>query len=167
MNLKSIIKKYQINKCRKRIRKKAKTLGENLYLGGITKINDNTYIGNNVNFNGMTICGSGRVVIGNYFHSGVECMIITQNHNYDKGKSIPYDETVIYKDIIIEDFVWIGSRVMILPGTHIGEGAVIQGGAVVHGTIPPYAIAGGNPAKIFKYRDIEHFKKLKEEKRFF
>ncbi len=55
---------------------------------------------------------------------------------------------------------------MILPGTKIGEGAIIQGGAVVHGEIPPYAIAGGNPAKVFKYRDIEHFKKLKAEGKF-
>ena len=55
---------------------------------------------------------------------------------------------------------------MILPGTKIGEGAIIQGGSVVHGEIPPYAIAGGNPAKVFKYRDIEHFKKLKAEGKF-
>jgi acetyltransferase-like isoleucine patch superfamily enzyme len=56
---------------------------------------------------------------------------------------------------------------MILPGTHIGEGAIIQGGAVVHGDIPPFSIAGGNPAKVFKYRNKEHFEKLKNEKRFF
>ena len=93
-------------------------------------------------------------------------MIIAQNHNYDKGEAIPYDNTYIYKDIEIGDFVWIGSNVTILPGTKIGEGAIIQGGAVVHGEIPPYAIAGGNPAKVFKYRDIEHFKKLKAEGKF-
>ena len=49
----------------------------------------------------------------------------------------------------------------------IGEGAIIQGGSVVHGEIPPCAIAGGNPAKVFKYRDIEHYNKLKNEKKFF
>ena len=72
-----------------------------------------------------------------------------------------------YKDVTIDDFVWLGSRVTILPGTKIGEGAIIQAGSVVHGEIPPYAIAGGNPAKVFKYRDIEHFKKLKAEGRFY
>ena len=50
---------------------------------------------------------------------------------------------------------------------HIGEGAIIQAGAVVHGEIPPYAIVGGNPAKVFKYRDIEHFQKLKAEGKVF
>ena len=94
-------------------------------------------------------------------------MIITQNHNYDTGNAIPYDDTYAYKDVEIGDFVWLGTRVMILPGTTIGEGAIIQAGAVVHGNIPPYAIVGGNPAKVFKYRDIEHFKALKAAGKFY
>ena len=49
----------------------------------------------------------------------------------------------------------------------IGEGAIIQGGAVVHGEIPPLAIAGGNPAKVFKYRNKEHYEQLKKENKFF
>jgi acetyltransferase-like isoleucine patch superfamily enzyme len=53
-----------------------------------------------------------------------------------------------------------------LGGVSIGEGAIVQAGAVVVKDIPPYAIAGGNPAKVFKYRDIDHFQKLKEEKKF-
>ena len=76
-----------------------------------------------------------------------------------RGKIYP-----ISKDILIEDYVWLGARVIILPGTKIGEGAIVQAGAVVHGEIPPYSIVGGNPAKIFKYRNIEHFKKIKNEK---
>ncbi|MBR1680630.1 acyltransferase [bacterium] len=143
---------------------KAKSIGKNLYVGGFSSVNKNTIMGNFVNFNGMQIHGRGDVIIGDYFHSGVECLMITSNHNYE-GELIPYDRTNINKSIIIDDFVWIGSRVMILPGTHIGEGAIIQGGSVVHGNIPPYSIAGGNPAKVFKYRDIEHFKKLKEDKK--
>lgn len=144
---------------------KAAKVGKNLHIGGKTVVNKNTYIGDYCSFNNLIISGEGKVIIGNYFHSGIECLIIAQNHNYE-GEKIPYDETYIYKDIIIDDFVWLGSRVMILPGTHIGEGAIIQGGSVVHGKIPPYAIAGGNPAKVFKYRDIEHFKKLKSEGKF-
>lgn len=152
-----------IEKCKRNIIATAKSVGERLWLGGESYISENTYLGNHVCFNGMKIMGAGKCTIGSYFHSGIECLIITQNHNYDKGTKIPYDDTYIYKDVEIGDFVWLGSRVMILPGTKIGEGAIIQGGSVVHGEIPPYAIAGGNPAKVFKYRDIEHFKKLKEE----
>lgn len=134
--------------------------GIGLWVGGESSITSNTYLGNYVNFCGMTIMGEGKVTIGNYFHSGIENLIITQNHDYE-GEAIPYDDKFIYKEVKIGDFVWLGSRVLILPGTTIGEGAIIQGGSVVHGEIPPYAIAGGNPAKVFKYRNIEHFKKLK------
>ena len=146
--------------------RKAAHIGKDLFVGGKSSVNRQTFLGDHVHFNGMQIHGNGKVTIGNYFHSGVEVLIITQNHNYDNGEAIPYDKTFVDKDIIIEDFVWLGSRVMILPGTKIGEGAIIQGGSVVHGEIPPYAIAGGNPAKVFKYRDIEHFKKLKSEGKF-
>lgn len=161
--------KFKINRIKqikKQLEAKAKQCGKGLYLGGQVEINDNTFIGDYCHFNGLNIHGKGKVTIGNYFHSGVECLILTQNHNYDNGTQIPYDDTYIYKDVEISDFVWIGSRVTILPGTKIGEGAIIQAGSVVHGEIPPYAIAGGNPAKVFKYRDIEHFKKLKDEKKF-
>ena len=85
----------------------------------------------------------GSVVVGNNFHSGIECLMITQNHNYDHGKKVPYDDTYIYKNIVIEDNVWIGSRVIILGGVTIGEGAIIQAGSVVSKNIPKYAIAGG------------------------
>lgn len=155
--------KQQMQIWAENIRKTAKSCGEGLYVGGPSNVNRNTVLADHVSFNGMKVCGTGNIKIGRYFHSGIECLIIAQNHNYDKGDAIPYDDTYIYKDIEIGDFVWLGSRVMILPGTKIGEGAIIQGGSVVHGEIPPYAIAGGNPAKVFKYRDIDHFKKLKEE----
>lgn len=147
--------------------KNAKSIGKGFWCAGISSVTKNCVLKDYVNFNGMRVMGNGNVTFGNYFHSGVECLIITQNHNYDSGSMIPYDKTYIYKDVVIEDFVWLGSRVMILPGTKIGEGAIIQGGSVVHGEIPPYAIAGGNPAKVFKYRDTEHFKNLKKEKKFY
>lgn len=144
--------------------KYAKSIGKGLIIGYPSSVNSNTTIGDFVRLNGLQVCGQGNIKIGSYVQTGIECLIIAQNHNYE-GTKIPYDETYIYKDIEIGDFVWLGSRVMILPGTKIGEGAIIQGGAVVHGDIPPYAIAGGNPAKVFKYRNVEHFQKLKAERK--
>jgi len=154
------------NICKKEILHTAKSVGKNLTIGGPSKVTRHTIIGDGVCFNGMNITGSGEVKIGRYFHSGIECMIITQSHDYDNGDRIPYGTENISKPVLIEDFVWLGSRVTILPGAKIGEGAIIQAGSVVHGEIPPYAIAGGNPATVFKYRDIEHFNKLKEEQKF-
>ena len=154
--------------CKRKILKTAKSVGKNFCVGGYSYVNKKTVIKNNVVFNGMQIRGDGSVEIGNYFTSGVECMILTQSHDYDHGTQIPYDNyNYMYKPVVIEDFVWFGSRVTILPGTHIEEGAIIQAGAVVHGHIPRYAIAGGNPAKVFKYRDKEHFEKLKAEGKFY
>ena len=54
--------------------------------------------------------------------------------------------------IIIEDEVWIGTNAMILSGITVGKGAVIGAGAVVTRNVPPFAIVGGNPAQIIKYR---------------
>lgn len=48
--------------------------------------------------------------------------------------------------------VWIGFRAMVLSGVNIGDGAVIGAGAVVAADVPPYAIVGGNPAKVIRYR---------------
>ena len=68
--------------------------------------------------------------------------------------------------MVIEDNVWIGNHVISLPGVTIKEGAIIQAGSVVVGDIEKCGIAGGHPAKVFKYRDIEHYEKLKSERKF-
>ena len=60
----------------------------------------------------------------------------------------------VEKPVIIEDDVWIGSRVTILPGVTIGEGSVIGASAVVAKSVPPYSVVVGNPAKIVKTRKI-------------
>ncbi|WP_446925851.1 acyltransferase, partial [Klebsiella pneumoniae] len=93
------------------------------------------------------------------------CIILTENHNH-MGSAIPYDTTYIIKETIIEDNVWLGINVILLPGITIGERAIIQAGSVVVCDIPPLAIAGGHPAKVFSWRDKEHYYKLKNEKSF-
>lgn len=55
-------------------------------------------------------------------------------------------------DIIVDDDVWIGQNAIILSGVHIGQGSVIAAGAVVSKDVPAYAIVGGVPAKVIKYR---------------
>lgn len=149
------------------IKLQARSVGTGLRVNRKSFVSSNTILGNNVNFNGMSIGGGGTVIIGNNFHSGTDCLFITQNHNYDNGKTIPYDETFVFKDIVIEDNVWIGSRVIILGGVRIGEGAIVQAGSVVVSDVPPCAIVGGHPATVFKYRNREHYEELKAAKRFF
>lgn len=55
-------------------------------------------------------------------------------------------------DIIVGDDVWIAERATIMSGVHIGQGAVIAAGSVVTHNVPPYAVVGGVPAKVIKYR---------------
>ena len=140
---------------------------EPLKVNGYSFSNKNTFLGKNCNFNGMKIKGNGKVVFGDNFHSGQECLMVTSYHKYDGGDAIPYDSKEdIDKDIIIEDNVWLGDRVIVLGGATIGEGAIIQAGSVVVKNIPKYAIAGGHPAKVFKNRDVENYKKLKIKGKF-
>lgn len=110
---------------------------------------------------------SGGVEIGKYFHTGRGLTIFSTNHNYQSENSIPYDHIVIRKPVIIKDFVWLGSNVTIVPGVTIGEGVVVGSGAVVTKNIPDYAIIGGNPAQVIKFRDIDLFKDLKNKGSFY
>ena len=148
------------------VRLKSKKSGIKLKINGFSIVSRTTTLGNNVNFNGMRIRGGGNVTIGDNFHSGKECLMISQNHNFNKGSKIPYDHTYILKDIVVEDNVWLGDRVIVLGGVRIGEGAVIQAGSVVVKDIPKYAIAGGHPAKVFGERDKKHYLSLKANKQF-
>jgi chloramphenicol O-acetyltransferase type B len=135
---------------------------EGLRVNKKSTVSKNTHLGRDVHFNGMNILGGGKVFIGDHFHSGEDCLFISQNHVYDSGNALPYDtDKYHYKDIIIEDYVWLGSRVIVLGGAVIREGAIIQAGSVVTGEIPRCSITGGNPAKPFKFRNIEHFESLK------
>lgn len=164
------IKEYFVEmKCKyyeSKVRKQAQRVGKGLCVQGPSIVTGRTVLGRGVCFNGMTIRGRGKVRIGDYFHSGAGCMMITDVHNYDGGREIPYDSSYIVKNITIGQCVWLGTNVMILGGVTIGEGAIIQAGSVVVSDIPACAIAGGAPAKVFKYRDKEHYYTLKKEKRY-
>jgi acetyltransferase-like isoleucine patch superfamily enzyme len=62
-------------------------------------------------------------------------------------------------DIIVGDDVWIGTNAIICSGVKIGQGAIVAAGAVVTKEVSPYAVVGGNPAKVIKYRFDESFRK--------
>lgn len=106
---------YKKKRRTQKARKKFAKCGVGLCVNGDCHFSNNMYVGDYCNFNGMYVNGNGKVVIGNYFHSGIECMLITQNHNYE-GTQIPYDSTYIKKEINIGDFVWFGNRVTVMGG---------------------------------------------------
>lgn len=95
----------------------------------------------------------GKVIIGKDVMMGPDCIVYTKNHAFS-DTSIPMNKQGFSqeKPVIIGDDMWIGGRVIILPGVHVGNGAIIGAGAVVTKDVPDYAVVGGNPARVLKYR---------------
>lgn len=127
--------------------------GDNVNIEKGADFADSIKIGNYSGIGKNSIIGA-FTEIGDFVMMGEACHIYTRNHKIDR-LDIPmcrqgFDE---YKPVIISDDVWIGARVTILPGAKIGKGAVIGAGGVVAGEIPDYAVAGGVPARVIKYRN--------------
>jgi len=109
--------------------------------GGI-EIGRDCVIGNN-NF----LDGRRGITIGDRVVVSAEVMILTLQHDIDSS-----DFRVVGGPVIIEDYVFIGARALILPDVRIGRGAVIAAGAVVVDDVSPYAVVGGVPARYIRER---------------
>ncbi|GHT85270.1 hypothetical protein FACS1894137_09340 [Spirochaetia bacterium] len=107
-------------------------------------IGDNSVINLNVLLDGR----GGMLKIGSNVDIAREVNIWTLEHDVNSDYHLAAGS-----DVIIEDYVWIASRATILPGVHIGRGAVIAAGAVVTRDVPSMAIVGGVPAKIIGTRE--------------
>jgi len=90
---------------------------------------------------------TGRIIIGDDVLFGPEVMVTAATYRYNDGTPVT-KQLMDEADIIIGRDVWIGVRAVILPGTRIGDGAVIGAGSVVKGDIPAFALAVGSPAKV-------------------
>lgn len=95
----------------------------------------------------------GQVTIGRDVMMGPEVVIYTSGHRFDRTDIPMMDQgSTEMRPVTIGNDVWIGRRVIIMPGVTIGDGCVIGAGAVVTKDIPPYSVVGGVPAKILKER---------------
>lgn len=102
--------------------------------------------------------------IGNYVSiaPGVH-FVLGGNHPYTCFSTYPFKvklggalyEAETKGPIIVEDDAWLGINALVLSGVTIGKGAIVAAGSVVTKDVPPYAIVGGNPAKIIRYRFTE------------
>ena len=94
-----------------------------------------------------------NVTIGDDVVMGPDVVILTNLHAFERlDVSVNQQGKLPVRPVVIGNDVWIGTRVIILPGVRIGEQAVIGAGAVVTKDVPPRAIVGGNPASIIRYR---------------
>ena len=121
------------------------------------------YVGDDVGISqGCSINAVGGCHIGRGCQIAAETVILTTEHQYSGGKSLPFDPVRLVKPVYIEDYVWIGTRALIAPGVRIGEGAVIAMGSIVVQDVPPLAIVAGNPARVLMYRGKEDFELAKK-----
>ncbi len=101
----------------------------------------------------VVLDGRGGLYIGDNTLIGLESLVITSTHNYQRT-DIPISEQGMYtQEIIIGQNCWIAARVILLPGVRIGDGCIIGANAVVTHDIPEYSIAGGIPCKVIKKRE--------------
>lgn len=129
-----------------------KRTGKNITIEKGVEFASDVSIGDNSGIGRNSIISS-KTIIGNNVMMGPDCYIYGRNHKFDRV-DIPmvkqgYEE---WQPVIISDDVWIGAKVIILPGVKIGQGAIVAAGAVVTKDVPKYAIVGGVPAKVIKFR---------------
>lgn len=128
-------------------------LGTKSIIYGGAEIRDpkNIQIGNNTIIGHYAILDGRRgIKIGDNVNLSTGVWIWTLQHDPQSP-----DFADVGGPVVIEDYVWISCRVIILPGVTIGKGAVVAAGAVVTQDVPPYAIVGGVPARVIGQRTQE------------
>jgi acetyltransferase-like isoleucine patch superfamily enzyme len=96
---------------------------------------------------GSSIAARASVKIGSHCHLG-HYMFVMDNNQHD---AVRHWELPPSAPVVIEDNVWIGSKVVILPGVRIGCRAVIGAGSIVTKDVPPRCVAAGNPARVLRH----------------
>ena len=118
--------------------------GATFYTLGKIQIGEDTIIGEKA-----VLDGRGSLTIGNHVDLASEVMIYTSQHQINHPGFIPEN-----KKVVINDYVFIGPRAIILPGVTINKGAVIAAGAVVTKNVPEFTVVGGIPAKTIAQRTL-------------
>lgn len=117
----------------------------------------NVYLYDNTSVKDLCVISrGGKFIMKRSSTASVGLMVITGMHGRVPGimfheLSRAHCETDKELDIVVEEDVWIGANVTLLPGVKVGRGATVAAGAVVTKDIPPYCVAGGVPAKFIKF----------------
>ena len=95
----------------------------------------------------------GDVEIGDDVIMAPDVVVLSSNHNTEDS-IVPMNRQgqQASQPVHIGNDVWIGTRAILLPGVYIGEHSIIGAGSVVTKDVPAYAVVGGNPAKVIRFR---------------
>lgn len=109
----------------------------------------------------------GGLTINDNVIFGPRVSIYTTNHVLKDAEYLPYGFISEFAETVVESNTWIGAECTILAGVTIGEGAVCAARTVVTKNVPPLAFVAGNPARVLRYRDPQHYLELKRQGKFF
>ncbi|WP_053989922.1 DapH/DapD/GlmU-related protein [Mangrovimonas sp. TPBH4] len=144
----NLVRVWYLSKILKILKPSDKTFIENkVYIGNGKKVS----IGKDVQINeNVFIQGA---IIGNYVMIAPNVSLLANMHNHDRT-DIPMAKQgkKVDNPVIIEDDVWLGRNVIVMPGIKIEKGSIIAAGAVVTKNVPAYTVYGGIPAKFIKNR---------------
>lgn len=132
-----------------------KKLGEDTTLqSGLRLTNpEKISIGSHCNLaQGAFITGGGGVRIGDWVGFGPDVKVWSVTHRFDDAERPWLLQGWEMKAVEIEDDVWLGANVFVMPGVTIGKGAIISAGTVINKSIPPYALVAGNPGRVVGWR---------------
>lgn len=149
------------------VNRRARVVGIDLRVNGEIQVNkfSGLVIGQNVHIGaGAHLDCRGGLFIGNHTHVSRNLTVFSVNHDYE-GDLIPYDDALIAKPVIIEDGVWIGMNVNILPGVIIGKGAIVSMGTTITKDVLPYSIVGSSKQSILGYRNKQDYDKKVADKK--
>ncbi|EKD43140.1 MAG: galactoside O-acetyltransferase [uncultured bacterium] len=124
-----------------------------VYKGTVILSPQKIEVGDDVWFNERCyIVGEGGIKIGNHTMLARNVSLITSNHGFEDKKIPMLLQPVNSAPIEIGDDVWLGVNAVVLKGVKIGKGSIIGAGSVVTKDVPEYAIVGGVPAEVIRYR---------------
>lgn len=155
--LKRKLKLYKLNKSlRKKTNNQNISLEREAFLD-LIDVGKNTY----GSINALMYNRDSKLRIGSFCSIGPKVsFIVSADHYTSHVSTFPFKvkvlgdtlEGISKGDIIVDDDVWIGYGATIMSGVHIGQGAIVAAGALITKDVSPYAIVGGVPAKVIKYR---------------
>jgi virginiamycin A acetyltransferase len=139
------------------------SIGSYMFPKGVVEVGHATY--GLLNVQSLYATPDEKLIIGNYVSIASDSLfLLGTNHQTETITTYPLHSKLIGRTpldavsrgpIVVEDEAWIGSNAIVMSGVSIGKGAIVAAGAIVTKDIPPYAIVGGNPAKIIRYKFSE------------